>query len=212
MSSSVLALPKIEEVRAGGPGGGPPAPPPGDGGGDSFAHRRSAASHTGILLGLAAIVMFFLALTSAFLVRQGTSDDWVSLRLPGVVYANTIALLASSACVEIARRRRKQGPIGTFRAPWRAGTLLGALFLAGQIVAWRQLGAAGIYLASNPSASFFYILTAAHGVHLVGGLLALAWTGRSGGRSVLAVDITTIYWHFMGGLWIYLLLLLRLGG
>jgi cytochrome c oxidase subunit III len=80
---------------------------------------------------------------------------------------------------------------------------LGFLFVCGQIEAWRELAAAGIYLPTNPSASFFYILTAAHAVHLLGGLFALQYANR---------QAAAVYWHFMTGLWIYVLLLFFIWG
>src|SRR5262245_60719 len=189
-----------EEPRTGGPRG--PEVPPSDGGGDGSPDRRRIASGTGILLALAAITMFFMALTSAFLVRKGTGGDWVKVDLPGILWANTLVLVLSSACLEIARRKDRRGWL-------HLTTVLGIAFLAGQLVAWRELAAQGIYVSTNPGASFFYVLTAAHGVHLVGGVLGLLYAGRRRGN---ALGVATTYWHFMGGLWIYLLLLLRFGG
>jgi cytochrome c oxidase subunit 3 len=96
--------------------------------------------------------------------------------------------------------------------------VLGFLFLAGQYAAWRQLVATGVYLATNPSSSFFYVFTVAHALHLAGGLLALvfitvwAWRLQLGPGRRTAVDVSAFYWHFMDGLWIYLLLLFRFWG
>jgi len=90
------------------------------------------------------------------------------------------------------------------------------VFLVGQLVAWRQLAAGGIFLATNPASSFFYLLTAAHGLHLLGGIVALfyvpfrAWH-RSRITQSTAAELTSIYWHFMDGLWVFLFLLLNLG-
>ena len=87
-------------------------------------------------------------------------------------------------------------------------------FLAGQALAWRQLAAPGIYLATNPHSSFFYLLTAVHGVHLLGGIAAVVWVDVRALRWELgparrtAADVTALYWHFMDGLWVYLLVLL----
>jgi cytochrome c oxidase subunit 3 len=88
------------------------------------------------------------------------------------------------------------------------------MFVGSQLAAWRELASRGVYLASNPSSSFFYLLTAAHGVHLLGGIIALLYLVARAGRISLepqkatAVDVTAIYWHFMDGLWLYILLLL----
>jgi cytochrome c oxidase subunit 3 len=88
--------------------------------------------------------------------------------------------------------------------------------LGGQLIAWRQLAGQGVFLVTNPSSSFFYVLTAAHGLHLVGGILALLYVSqRNWQRSRMslgtAADVASIYWHFMDGLWVFLLALLYLG-
>ena len=95
-------------------------------------------------------------------------------------------------------------------------TAFGALFLIGQLVAWRLLVAQGVYMASNPASSFFYIFTGAHGVHLLGGVAALGFvsTRKAGQRGIAlptAAEIVSYYWHFMDGLWVFLLALLYLG-
>ena len=87
-------------------------------------------------------------------------------------------------------------------------------FLGGQLVAWRELASRGIYLGTNPGSSFFYVLTAAHGIHLLGGVVALAYVASRARRIALGrarrtpVDVTAIYWHFMDALWIYVFLML----
>jgi cytochrome c oxidase subunit 3 len=116
----------------------------------------------------------------------------------------------------VARKKLAAGEREAFRSWWWVTTGLGVLFLAGQIIAWRQLAAAGMLLATNPSSSFFYVLTAAHGAHLAGGILALFYVAfRPWSRSRIsqstAAELTSIYWHFMDGLWIFLLALLTLG-
>ncbi len=171
---------------------------------------------TGLTMGLAAILMFFMALVSAFIVRKGLSDDWQAFPLPSILWANTAILLASSFTIEVARRRLAGEDLAAFRRWWAVTTGLGILFVAGQLVAWRQLVHEGVYLASNPSSSFFYLLTAAHGIHLLGGIIALlaigwrSWQHTHVKRST-ATEMATIYWHFMDGLWIFLFLLLMMG-
>ena len=196
--------------------------PPGDGsgGGDGPGGRGSSrrASMTGLMVLLAAVVMFFAALTSAFIVRRGLSNDWISTRMPGVIWLNTAALLASSAVLELARRALRAGRRENFNRLWIAGSALGVLFLAGQYAAWLELRAQGIYLATNPSSSFFYLLTAAHAVHLIGGVVALLYVSVQALRLQLgpgkrtAIDVTAVYWHFLDGLWVYLLILFLVWG
>ena len=90
---------------------------------------------------------------------------------------------------------------------------LGLLFVTGQVVAWRQLAAQGLFLATAPSSAFFYVLTALHGLHVLGGLGGLVYVlhrvrGTTGPLPLAALGAATLYWHFMGGLWLYLLVIL----
>ena len=182
-------------------------------GGDGFGEIQLPEGRytTGMLLALGAVTMLFAAFTSAYIVRKGLSDDWVSLPLPNILWGSSFIILLSS--VTIVYARRSVGDLRRFRRWWLATCALGLLFLAGQLLAWSQLAGNGFYLATNPSSSFFYVLTATHGVHLVGGILALvfiawrAWSVPSGPGST-AVGVTALYWHFMDGLWIYLFLFL----
>jgi cytochrome c oxidase subunit 3 len=191
----------------------------GSGGGDHrhehWEDARARACRTGMWVALAAIVMLFAALTSAMVVRRGWSSDWKPTRLPRVLWINTCVLVASSLTLARSRRLRSAGRVERFVLWWYATTALGLCFIIGQWVAWREFAARGFYLASNPSSSFFYLLTAAHGLHLVGGLGALLYVAslmRRHRPMKTAVDVTAIYWHFMDGLWLYLFLLLNAGG
>jgi len=194
-------------------------PPTGDnweGGGQPGANRR--ASLTGIMVLLSATTMVFAAFTSAFMVRRGLSNDWAATPLPRVLWLNTFVLVASSAALEFARRALRTGRREWFNRLWTAGAALGILFLLGQGWAWRQLNDAGVFIASNPSSSFFYLLTAAHAIHVLGGVAALVYvdvqalTLQLGPGKRTAVDVTAIFWHFMDGLWIYLMILLSVWG
>jgi cytochrome c oxidase subunit 3 len=214
----------IEVVAEDIGGGGGGTPPPGgddDGGGDGNRHRPDQPAspkryYTAIALGLVSILMFFMALASAFLVRRSGSGDWVPVHLPMVLWINTLILIASSLTLELARKRLADSNLAAFRTLWIVTTGFGALFLIGQLVAWRQLVAQGVYMASNPASSFFYIFTGAHGVHLLGGVGALLYVtfrkvDKRGIALPTAAEITSYYWHFMDGLWVFLLALLYLG-
>ena len=176
---------------------------------------------TGIWVGLAAITMTFAAFTSALIVRQGGAADWHHFTLPPVLYLNTLVIIASSVTLEIARRRiatfmggLKGGDQDGVASParWLYVTLfLGLLFVAGQTFAWMQLRAQGFGIATNVSYSFFYVLTVAHALHVFGGLGGLVRVIGKLHKSVLrrsTLDAASRYWHFMGVLWLYLLLLL----
>jgi cytochrome c oxidase subunit 3 len=177
----------------------------------------SPPASTGIWVGIAAICMTFAAFTSALVVRKGSSLDWRHFALPSILYYNTILLLGSSVTLEIARRRVAafMGGLKSHAAipvRWLYLTLgLGLLFVAGQYVAWMQLSRQGVFLASNPSSSFFYVLSAVHALHVLGGLgglsrIILKLKAAALRRSTL--DATARYWHFMDILWIYLLIML----
>jgi cytochrome c oxidase subunit 3 len=168
---------------------------------------------------LASIAMLFTALSSAYVVRSGSSNDWAKIAMPKVLLLSTGLILVSSATLELSRRDLKRA-LFAGHGHWLLVTmLLGLGFLFTQLVAWRQLAAQGVYLSSNPHSSFFYLLTAAHAVHLAGGLFALVflWLRSRLSREVkvsptrqASTDAVTIYWHFMDALWIYLFLLLFL--
>src|SRR4029077_17524393 len=132
---------------------------------------------------------------------KGLGDDWVAFGLPRVLWFNSLVLLASSVTIEVARRRRREGAIAEFRQWWGFTAALGALFVAGQLVAWRQLAAQGVFLATNPRSSFFYVLSALHAWHLSGGILAFFYVAfrhwqRSRITQSIAADLAAIYWHF----------------
>jgi cytochrome c oxidase subunit III len=186
-------------------------------GGSLSLHPGSAVSNgqLAVLALLATAGMLFAGFASAYLVRrEGT--DWNREPLPTILIFTTIVLLSSSATIEISRSALRRGE-RTLALLWAATTtLLGLAFLVGQLDAWQQLAARGLYLSSGPYSSFFYVLTAMHGLHLCGGIVVLAYLvwriSRSrGDRGVIDVFRNcATYWHFVGGVWLLLYLLLRL--
>ena len=184
--------------------------------------KPAATAQTGVWVGIAAIAMSFAAYSSALVVRQSASPDWRHFDLPRILFFNTFIVLASSATLYVARPRTRStvdrsGALTAIDAPhltWLyLTTALGLLFLAGQVAAWRNLVDQGITLASNPSSSFFYLLTAMHGLHLLGGLGGLIYVVHrvrrsSAARALSAYRAASLYWHFMTVLWLYLLAIL----
>jgi cytochrome c oxidase subunit III len=184
--------------------------------------RRSnlgKGSESGIWIALFAITMSFAAFTSALFIRQA-STDWTHIAAPPILFASTAVLLLSSILMELSRR----GFDGTSASQIQikehgrgllllATTLvLGLAFVGGQYLAWRQLAAQGLYLATNPNSSFFYLLTGVHAAHVLGGIAALAYllvqlAARGSVRRNL-VNGVVIYWHFMAALWLYLLVVI----
>src|SRR6202034_1026873 len=184
-------------------------------GGGAGGEIPQRAYLTGVIMLLAGVLMFFLALVSAQIVRAGFSSDWQPLDLPWrVLGLSTVILLASSFTLARSRSRLLANDDAGFRHWWGVTAVLGIFFLIGQVIAWRQLAASGLFLATNPASSFFYVFTAAHGLHLLGGVLALLLLAFSPTHKLTrgtATEIVSMYWHFMDGLWVFLFLLLLLG-
>jgi len=223
MATTIHEPPKIKPGNGSGPalseGGGFHDLVPATGDLRSVDDSSSPASRTGVWVGIAAITMTFAAFTSAMVVRQGASMDWQHFTLPSVLYLDTVVLLLSSATLELARKRVTAFARGAeaSRASarlWLWVTLgLGLLFVGGQYMAWLQLRAQGLYLATNPSCSFFYLFTVLHALHVLGGLTALGVVIARFNKPVPTLRLSTLstvsyYWHFMDLLWIYLLLML----
>lgn len=192
------------------------------------AGSPSQKSETGMWVAVSAIGMSFAAFTSAMFVRQDSSTDWQHFQLPHVLYLNTLILIASSVTLEFSRQRFAAISDAAGHAAASAKILLangiywlyltsalGLLFVLGQLLAWRNLVAQGLFLATNPSSSFFYLFTALHAVHLLGGMGGLFYVlrklVRNGGvAGTSGLSAFSIYWHFMDLLWVYLLLLLAI--
>jgi cytochrome c oxidase subunit III len=198
-------------------------PPLSSGGNRSDSRLRvedsSPASRTGVWVVLAAISMTFAALTSSMVIRRASSYDWQHFTLPPILYFDTAVLLTSSLTLELARKRiraflhRSQAQRSSGIPSLWLTLVLGLVFLGGQYTAWLQLRSEGLHLATNPSTSFFYLFTALHALHILGGLagLTLVLWPLSKPRPILKVStLSTVsyYWHFMDLLWVYLLLLL----
>ncbi|MEZ2345909.1 heme-copper oxidase subunit III [Terriglobus sp. RCC_193] len=188
---------------------------------------------------LAGDLIFFMTLVSAFFVTKHAAHIdaynhyvriWIPITIPSILWLNTAVLLISSVTIEFARRSVFHeidvmeewlglgSPTRRKALPWLiATTLLGAAFVWGQIVAWRQLAVQHIFYSGNPSSRFFYLITGVHGIHLILGILMLV-TAIVGLRSLksiqsrqIMVDSTSWYWHAMGILWIFLFALLLWG-
>ena len=167
----------------------------------------------GLYVFLGVVGGLFSLFISAYVMRMG-STDWWGLPVSRLLWANTALLAASSVTLQWARSQAHHGQMETLRPTLIAGFLLAALFLAGQILAWKELNAAGYVLAGNPANSFFYVLTGLHGLHILGGLLVLGRTAirafatnQSPTRLNLGIDLCAIYFHFMFAVWLVLLAL-----
>jgi cytochrome c oxidase subunit 3 len=200
--------------------------------------ERLRRARMGLAVAMTPIIMLFISFTAVYLIRRGflTFDGnsaayvrvWIPVRLPWTwLLANTAVLILSSFTIDSARRQITReaalAPVQSIpgislgnerRFPWlTVTTLLGLLFLAGQLFVWSKLSASGFHFTGGTSSSFVYILTAMHGLHLAGGILVLIFANvgallrRPVEERRIVVDITSWYWHCMTGLWIYILLL-----
>lgn len=202
-------------------------------------HERLAQARVGLFFMLGGDLMFFVALVSVFFVTKSSGhfdpyahyiNSWLPTALPSILWLNTAAIILSSFTAEIARRAMFHPhdamdewfglgkPITRRATIWLSWTLvLGGLFLAGQWVAWNQLAAQHIFMRTNPSSHFFYLITITHAIHLFLGIAALLGTLVVLQRSRVLmtrqvfVDSTVWYWHTMGILWIFLFALLEFG-
>lgn len=207
------------KLAAGGPGAagvygnGPVALGPGGGAGSAASRPAVSTALVGVAASLAAVAMLFVAFTTAYLARR-QEPGWGTVAMPPVLWLTTAILLASSGTLEWARRRIAAGDIRGLQRGLAATTWLGAAFLLGQLAAWRSVASQGAYISTNPHSGFFYLLTGAHGAHLLGGLGALgiilwkAYAGRYGVASHAGVGVFALYWHFLDLLWLYLFALL----
>jgi len=172
-----------------------------------------SAATIGLGVFLAVVGTLFALLISAYFMRMQVAD-WAQMPTPKVLWFNTGVLILSSVALQyaqVAARRRRMEDVGNGLI---AGGLFAFVFLVGQLSAWLQLNAQGYFLAANPANAFFYLLTGVHGLHLLGGLVALAltadkvWRGFAVNQVRSSVQLCAVYWHFLLALWLVLFSLL----
>ena len=161
-------------------------------------------------VGIAGISMFFAGLTSAYIVRKA-EGNWTEFEMPDWFLYSTIAIVFSSAFLIFAKRLVKQNKNGALCL--FASLLLGIVFSFSQFKGWESLVQQGLYMTgegSNVASSFLYVITLSHLAHLSGGLIALLVTtinskrGKYSADNLLGIELISIYWHYLAGLWLYL--------
>ena len=171
------------------------------------------AAKIGLGVFLAVAGSLFALFISAYSMRM-VMVDWRTMPVPGLLWFNTGVLVVSSVALQWAYVAARRDDMGNVIIGLCAGGASAITFLIGQLLAWQQLRAAGYFVASNPANSFFYMITAAHGLHLMGGLVALGrttarvWRGAEMAQVRLSVELCAIYWHFLLLVWLVLLGLL----
>jgi cytochrome c oxidase subunit 3 len=183
-----------------------------------FDFREDSASSLppakiGLGVFLAVVGSLFALFISAYSMRRNMVD-WRALPVPRLLWFNTGVLLTSSIALQWAHMAARRNDMDGVIIGLCAGGASALIFLAGQLLAWRELSIAGYFLASNPANSFFYLITAVHGLHLMGGLVALfrttakVWRGAAVTEVRLSVELCAIYWHFLLLVWLVVLGLL----
>jgi len=193
------------------------------GGGDDFTEQAEPYSSNKLRIAmwflLLVVMMTFGGLIAAYIVISTNGVmEWQPFALPVQVWVSTVLILASSVTYKIAHSSLNQDKQQKAKNWLLATTVFGGMFIASQLFAWVELVRRGVYVQSNPYAGFFYILTAVHAVHVIGGIAALGyillrtWQSTSSNEELIkrkqVSNSVGWYWHFMDGLWIFLFLLL----
>lgn len=168
---------------------------------------------TGLYLFLGVITSLFLLFTISHRMRSGY-PDWLAVVEPNILWFNTVALVLASVALQLARNAARGGQHAATRRRLAWGSALTVVFIAGQAVAWKEMLDAGFYAAENPANAFFYLFTAIHAVHLLGGFwflsgaLARSITAPEDERLPVRVELCATYWHYLLLVWFLLFYLL----
>jgi len=164
---------------------------------------------------IGSVVMLFASLTSAYIVRQA-EGNWLYFELPGILTISTVVILLSSMTMQLAYWSAKNDGLQRVKLLVSVTTLLGVTFLVLQFVGWKELVANQVYLVGNPSGSFLYVITGLHGLHIISALVYLlivlvsTFRFKVHSKNLLQIEMCATYWHFLGGLWLYLYVFLLL--
>ena len=164
-------------------------------------------------MGIGSILMMFAGLTSAYIVKRNQAN-WISFELPVAFWYSTAAIIASSIVLFFAGKAFRQREMPKYRWLVTATTILGALFIALQVIGFMQLWSKGITLQASVSYSFLYVIVGLHAAHVIGGIIALflliakAFSKKVRSYNNLPVELVSTYWHFVDILWVYLLIFL----
>ena len=177
--------------------------------GDAAGTFSLPTEKVGLRVFLGVVTVVFSLMVIVYSDRM-SFPDWRDFSLPWLLWVNTALLVLASVAFQRARDSARREQMDGVKSGLFAGGALTIAFLAGQLFAWQQLVAAGFYVATNPAVDFFYMLTAAHGVHMVGGLVAWGRTmiklkrGAEAAEVLSSVDLCTAYWHYLLMIWLVL--------
>ena len=164
-------------------------------------------------VGIGSILMMFAGLTSAYIVKRNQAN-WVTFDLPLLFWYSTATIVISSGTIYLSQKAFRQREMATYRRLMGTTILLGALFIVLQVLGFQQLWAKGVTMQSNVSYSFLYVIVGLHGIHVIGGMIALlmifakGFSKKTRSYDPVPVEMINTYWHFVDLLWIYLLVFL----
>jgi cytochrome c oxidase subunit 3 len=168
-----------------------------------------------VWLFIATIVMLFAALTSAYLVKQG-EGNWLRFDMPGMFWATSAIIILSSISIQMAYLAARRNNISRIRIFLSLTITLGLIFLAGQYLSWGELVRQDVFFVGNPAGSFIYVLTGLHALHIISCIIFLsivfysALKFRIHSKNLNTMEMLVTYWHFLGGLWLYLFFFLKI--
>jgi cytochrome c oxidase subunit 3 len=177
------------------------------------AAAAAGAARTALWVFLGVASSLFALFVSAYAMRL-SFQDWTPLPRPPLLMLNTAVLVGASLAMQWTVQGARRGDAARVRRGLAASGLLTVGFLVGQLVVWKQMDAAGYFVTSSAATAFFYLLTAVHGLHVAGGLVAWArataraWRGADPARVKLGVELCATYWHYLLGVWAVLYALL----
>jgi cytochrome c oxidase subunit 3 len=169
----------------------------------------------GLWVFLGSVVMLFASITSAYIVRRA-DGNWTIFELPSLFWLTTVVILLSSVTMQWAYVAAKKDNLSTTRLMVTLTFALGIAFLIGQFYGWKELVFDKVYLVGNPSGSFVYVITGLHGLHIISAIVVLlllliaVYRGKVHSKALLKIELCATYWHFLGGLWLYLFVFLLL--
>jgi cytochrome c oxidase subunit 3 len=161
------------------------------------------------------VVMVFAGLTSAYIVRQ-SEGNWLEYDLPGIFWVTSGIAVLSSLTLQWAYYSARKDNFANLKIGMALTVLLGIAFLVGQWYSWVAMVDREVFFVGNPSGSFLYVFTGLHAAHLISGVIFLiivlisTFRLKVHSRDMTAMEMATTYWHFLGGLWLYLFMFLLL--
>jgi cytochrome c oxidase subunit 3 len=181
--------------------------------GNGYDRAGPSAQKVALVVFLAVVGALFALFASAYYMRMEYAD-WVPLQLPRLVWLNTAMLVLASIALQTSLGAVRRYDTDTVKLALGTTAVATVAFLTGQVMAWRELASSGVAVSSNPSSSFFFMLTFVHGLHILGGLVALArtlataWDGGPHDRLQGRIELCTTYWHFLLFVWLGIMVLL----